>query len=578
MEPVGDVHDDIDALATVEEIAAELGRSVATIRRWCADGRLPAQKVGKGWLVYRSSLRNFERRRQAPAHQPDLRANLEAALDHVVALDLKDRDIGIPDLLRFQDLLANRSDLLQDVGRVLSGDSPLGPTIEVELPKSSFFTRTTQLLTIEDRIAYQAIVGAFAGEVDRNLLPSVFGGRLSPDPKLFLRDGVADWHAWRRSLIHQIKSGCEWMVKTDVTAYFDSIQHSLLFASVEALSPHQPTLDLLRRMLRHWAVVPGVGIPQGPNASRLLQNAYFYPVDLVMNDDRWHYSRYIDDIRIVARSRAEAMVGLKTLERECRRRGLVLSAHKTALLRATDAMKELTNREFTQAQYEFDRWNHKAAKAMLRHLLKQALRASDRNVDIRPLRFSLWRLLWLHDRWARDRILQRLDDLGPAASLVALYVGVWADEPRVADAVGRFLLDPERNTSPYLATWLLAMLLDGRNPPPGPILTYSRTVVRNRNETPYLRVFAANVLTLGRQIHDLQWIRDELRKEFDPYVARGYVVALARAGQLDNASIARASTRIPVLSRTVTYLRGRRQLPSLIHAKRVVSIPTGSMT
>jgi excisionase family DNA binding protein len=573
MDPVGDVHDDIDALATVEEIADELGRSVATIRRWCASGRLSAQKVGRGWLVYRSSLRNLEGRRRPRPRQPDARANIEVALGHVAALDLRDRDIGIPDVLRFQDLLADRTALLQDVARVLSGESPLGPTIEVELPKSSFFTRTTQLLTIEDRIAYQAMVAAFAREVDRNLLPTVFGGRLSIDnPKLFLRDGVADWHTWRRSLLSQIKAGREWMIRTDVTAYFDSIQHSLLFASVEAVSPHEPSLDLLKRMLRHWAIVPGVGIPQGPNASRLLQNAYFYPIDLVMVDERWYYSRYIDDIRILAKSRADAMIGLKTLERECRRRGLVLSAHKTALLRAADAMNELTNRAFTQAQYQFDRWNHKAAKAILRDLLKQALRGGEGTVDVRPLRFSLWRLLWLHDRWARDRILQRIDDLGPAASLVALYLGVWVDDQKVADSIGRFLVDRERNTSPYLATWLLAMLLEARRPLTPQIVTYARGTLHDRNQPAYLRVFAANVLSLGRQVHDLQWLRDEIRKEFDPYVARGYLVALARIGQLDNASIARSTARLPVLSRTVAYLRGRGQVPSLIHSRRVVEI------
>jgi hypothetical protein len=235
-------------------------------------------------------------------------------------------------------------------------------------------------------------------------------------------------------------------------------------------------------------------------------------------------------------------------------------------------MKELTNPQFTQAQYQFDRWNHKAAKAILRQLLRQSLRAGDRSIDVRPLRFSLWRLLWLHDRWARDRILQRIDDLGPAASLVALYLGVWADDPKVADAVGRFLLDRERNTSPYLATWLLAMLLERRHAPTTPMLTYSRSTVRDRNEPAYLRVFAANVLALGRQIQDLQWLRDEMRREFDPYVARGYLVALARVGQMDNASVARSTARLPVLARTVAYLKGRRQLPSLIQLRRMVEI------
>jgi hypothetical protein len=308
---------------------------------------------------------------QNRAEVPQRRFDVDLALEHVVALDLRDRDITVPDVLRFQDHLADRDTVLREAAQVLAGDAALGPTIEVELPKSSFFTRTTQLLTMEDRIAYQAAVASFAGDVDRVLLPSVFGGRLSrDDTKLFLKNGVADWHAWRRAVLAPLKSGDVWMIKTDVTAYFDTIQHSLLLSAIEATSANQQALAVLRRMLRHWALVPGVGIPQGPNASRFLQNAYFYPIDNVMalGESRWHYFRYVDDVRILARTRADALAGLKTLEKECRRRGLVLSAQKTKLLTGGAAVEDLTNRRFQEAQYQLDAWDHKAAKRLLREI------------------------------------------------------------------------------------------------------------------------------------------------------------------------------------------------------------------
>ena len=36
---------------TVNEAAKHYGVSVRTIRRWCADGRIPAQRIGKEWEI-----------------------------------------------------------------------------------------------------------------------------------------------------------------------------------------------------------------------------------------------------------------------------------------------------------------------------------------------------------------------------------------------------------------------------------------------------------------------------------------------------------------------------------------------
>ncbi|MEI8167289.1 MAG: helix-turn-helix domain-containing protein [Chloroflexales bacterium] len=44
------------ALLTADEVAERMRVSRATICRWCASGRLPAFRVGKGWRVNRSEL------------------------------------------------------------------------------------------------------------------------------------------------------------------------------------------------------------------------------------------------------------------------------------------------------------------------------------------------------------------------------------------------------------------------------------------------------------------------------------------------------------------------------------------
>ncbi len=46
-------------LLTVPEVADYLRVSVATVRRWCADGTLPAIKAGRAYRVPQASLDKF---------------------------------------------------------------------------------------------------------------------------------------------------------------------------------------------------------------------------------------------------------------------------------------------------------------------------------------------------------------------------------------------------------------------------------------------------------------------------------------------------------------------------------------
>jgi excisionase family DNA binding protein len=44
------------ALVTLAEAAAITGRNVVDLRRWAREGRIPATKVGRDWMVERDAL------------------------------------------------------------------------------------------------------------------------------------------------------------------------------------------------------------------------------------------------------------------------------------------------------------------------------------------------------------------------------------------------------------------------------------------------------------------------------------------------------------------------------------------
>jgi len=44
---------------TVPEVAERLGLSVAMVRRYCAEGVLPAAKVGRDWSIRQRDVEHF---------------------------------------------------------------------------------------------------------------------------------------------------------------------------------------------------------------------------------------------------------------------------------------------------------------------------------------------------------------------------------------------------------------------------------------------------------------------------------------------------------------------------------------
>ena len=46
-------------LLTINETAERLGLSVAMVRRYCSDGKLAAQKIGRDWAILRRDVEHF---------------------------------------------------------------------------------------------------------------------------------------------------------------------------------------------------------------------------------------------------------------------------------------------------------------------------------------------------------------------------------------------------------------------------------------------------------------------------------------------------------------------------------------
>lgn len=223
--------------------------------------------------VARASPPGKRTKRNARIHTLDL----GLALKHIRTTDL--HEVWVPDVLNFEDYFADSKSVLAESYNRIKQAGPFDPPVEVEVPKTPFFNRTASLLSFEDRVAYQALVATLVDVVDQRLLPSVYSARTSSNPQRFLKNDRDQWLLFRKAIAAEIEGGYGWMIKTDLSSYFDTIPHGLLFRDLDDLKPDSAVSHSLKRMISLWSNDRSIGLVQGPNASRVLGNLYLQPVD-----------------------------------------------------------------------------------------------------------------------------------------------------------------------------------------------------------------------------------------------------------------------------------------------------------
>jgi len=545
---------------TVEEAASRLGISIATVRRRCSQGKLAATKVGKAWVIDQKALPRPTARRTRRVASASTLVDFSLALRHLRTQDLA-RDLWVPDILNFRDDLADVSRIKAAAADRLDLVQPFDPPTSVPIPKSAIFLRNATNLTLADRLAYHASVLPISGRIEAQTGDGVFSARLATERNRFLKPGADSWVRWKNAV--ELNLGTDrWMAETDITSFFDCIHHTILMKDLESLGAEPVLRSAIREMLKTWSTTPNTGIPQGPDASRILANFYMHPIDDVMNSlVGVAYYRYMDDIRIVSPDKHSAIAALRLLDEECRRRNLYLSTKKTQLLDNDHARAALTDDLIDSVNYVFEHGDDpKEKRGELKKLFRKAVSTE---VNTRRAKFSIYRLRNLRDKGVLGLVMKRLDDLAPLGWLLPAYILPWLRNTKTAADLGRFFDDPERNTSDYLSTWLLAAVLDEPHAATDDVVRYAKGVAFDPDARTYHRAVAMSVVALAQNRRDLDRLRDTASTGYDPEIVRGALVALFRAGALDK-SVADRASRIDGIDSTLSYLKGRKTLPSLI--------------
>lgn len=207
--------------------------------------------------------------------------------------------------------------------RVELGQYRPTPSYFVAVPKPGATTRPAALLTLDDRVVYEALVESLRPRIE-NALP--------PETVVFWPRGkraATQWQQFEQSpLIHKIT---RYVVKADVSGFYESINHQRLAAILVRATGRRDEADALSEFLGEL-MSSGRGLPQGLEASDSLATLYLAEVDNEMIREGYRYNRHGDDIRIATASYEEARRAIFNLEAKLRAIGLLMNSSKTLSL------------------------------------------------------------------------------------------------------------------------------------------------------------------------------------------------------------------------------------------------------
>jgi retron-type reverse transcriptase len=209
---------------------------------------------------------------------------------------------------------------------------------KVMVPKPSGTLRPLTLLTVEDQVVYQACINIVSEllkpktrhRYKRRVFAHLYAGKSSP---FFYMRWQDSYRMMSRLIRDLYGKGFVYVANFDLTAFYDSIDHHVLTHFLTDVGLDEDAIALLMRCLRQWtsstwSVGPETiyhehGIPQGPLSSGMLSEVVMQHIDKAgERGSRTRYIRYVDDIKIFAKSEDELRRKLIALDLSSKEIGL----------------------------------------------------------------------------------------------------------------------------------------------------------------------------------------------------------------------------------------------------------------
>lgn len=256
---------------------------------------------------------------------------------------------------------------------------------------------------------------------DDILQPSVCGYRVGATGDV----SYSDEYRRFRSFAEALSDESAWVVVADVKNFFDSVSVRAMQVALEGDFDEaiEPVKDLMGRFASRGLT----GLPAGYGDARLLANALLSPVDNALNVP---FTRWIDDYRLFASTRAEAERAIRTLSDGLARLGLELNDSKLAVMTSLEYRRRRHGVQLDSVYHPQDEPTE-AVRAGLRSVFVDAISERDR----RRLRFVLPRLAQQGDPVAVEYALTALRSNSIDAPRMVNYLSAFVGEPTLTSQI-----------------------------------------------------------------------------------------------------------------------------------------------
>jgi len=479
-------------------------------------------------------------------------------------------DDFVPDVVEFRDVEQCKTTVLSDIEQALDRGYIPVELLRIDAPKKGYTLRPCTYMTVEDRIVYQAVVDHISCCVEEPPADCVFGYRLNNDmkSKYMFKFWKEVWLEGRKKMRNIYENGYRCLLRTDITAYFEQIDHRILRNQIlDAQVKDKRVLDLLNTLLHKWAISDTrIGIPQGYDASSFLGNLYLINLDKIMSRQGLRYFRYSDEIYVLTMDEPDARRAIKLITQQLRALHLNLQEAKTEIITAPERITKEIGSDDEDKRRDFD---YQFIRKVQRDEIEEVEEAEDeivkqykkvtgngkaKKVEISDLKWCVNKLRRLKNDKAAQFMLKSFTRMPVLADLCFEYLQLFINRERIKEGIVNFL-DSTNNIYEWQEMWLLLTLSKARRLR-NIQLDVLRGIIRNSSKAIVSR--GAAILVLGKlgDSTDRKWLVDLYQNEDNSYIKRAIAVSvygMPKAAR--NAFYSSIQDDSPAMMRLVQYLK-----------------------
>lgn len=229
-------------------------------------------------------------------------------------------------------------------------------SIKLYLPKKSGVLRPYTLLSIEDQIVYQALISVIAEKfkpfTPKGGIDISFSHKYTnANHTFFYKQWINGYKQFNKRVVKAFDDGFNISASFDLAAFYDSIDHKVLTYLLDRLKIEKEFAEMICSCLETWSstdakrIYHGHGIPQGPLSSGLLAELLLDNFDKLTDAEPLvavvRYSRYVDDIRLMAKDEYQLRKSLICLDYASKNMGVFPQSSKIDIHKVEDVFEEI---------------------------------------------------------------------------------------------------------------------------------------------------------------------------------------------------------------------------------------------